>query len=80
MTQRSYRSITADHLLDSLDLVQSVFTAHKDAREGELVRSLVEEILLKPKPPARPGAHRPGRGGPGHRLRHVLPPPAGGPL
>ena len=46
MTQRSYRSITADHLLDSLDLVQSVFTAHKDAREGELVRSLVEEIRL----------------------------------
>lgn len=44
MTFRQCRSISQRHLLDSLDLVQSVFTDHKDEREGALVRRLVEEI------------------------------------
>ena len=33
--------------LPSLELVQAVFTAHSDAQEGKLVRSLVEEIRSK---------------------------------
>ena len=32
------------YLLSSLDLVEAVFTAHENAQEGKLVRSLVEEI------------------------------------
>jgi predicted N-acetyltransferase YhbS len=33
--------------LPSLELVEAVFTAHSDAQEGKLVRSLVEEIRSK---------------------------------
>ena len=33
--------------LPALDLVEQVFTAHSDADEGKLVRSLVEEIRAK---------------------------------
>ena len=33
--------------LPALDLVEQVFTAHSDAEEGKLVRSLVEEIRAK---------------------------------
>ena len=35
------------YLLPSLELVEAVFTAHSDAEEGKLVRSLVEEIRGK---------------------------------
>lgn len=35
------------YLLPSLELVERVFTAHENAQEGKLVRSLVEEIRTK---------------------------------
>ena len=34
-------------MLPALDLVEEVFTAHENAEEGKLVRSLVEEIRSK---------------------------------
>ena len=44
---RVIKSMEEKYLLPSLDLVQAVFTAHSDAEEGALVRSLVEEIRSK---------------------------------
>lgn len=41
---RAIKSMEEKYLLSSLELVESVFTAHSDAEEGKLVRSLVEEI------------------------------------
>ena len=35
------------YLLPSLDLVEAVFTAHENAEEGKMVRTLVEEIRSK---------------------------------
>ena len=44
---RSIKSMEEKYLLPALDLVEAVFTAHSDAEEGKLVRSLVEEIRSK---------------------------------
>ena len=44
---RIIKSMEDKYLLPSLDLVEAVFTAHEDAEEGKLVRSLVEEIRSK---------------------------------
>lgn len=41
---RIIKSMEEKYLLPSLELVEAVFTAHSDAEEGKLVRSLVEEI------------------------------------
>ena len=45
--ERIIKSMEEKYLLPSLDLVEAVFTAHSDAEEGKLVRSLVEEIRGK---------------------------------
>ena len=45
--ERIIKSMEEKYLLPSLDLVEAVFTAHSDAEEGKLVRSLVEEIRCK---------------------------------
>ena len=42
--KREIKSMEPKYLKESLDLVEQVFTAHEDAEEGRLVRSLVEEI------------------------------------
>ena len=42
--QKIIKSMEAKYLLPSLELVEAVFTAHENAEEGKLVRSLVEEI------------------------------------
>ena len=44
---RIIKSMEEKYLISSLDLVETVFTAHSDAEEGKLVRSLVEEIRSK---------------------------------
>ena len=44
---RIIKSMDNKYLLPSLELVEAVFTAHSDAEEGKLVRSLVEEIRSK---------------------------------
>ena len=44
---RIIKSMEDKYLLPSLDLVEAVFTAHENAEEGKLVRSLVEEIRSK---------------------------------
>ena len=44
---RIMKSMEEKYLLPSLELVEAVFTAHSDAEEGKLVRSLVEEIRSK---------------------------------
>ena len=44
---RIIKSMEEKYLLPSLELVEAVFTAHSDAEEGKLVRSLVEEIRGK---------------------------------
>ena len=44
---RIIKSMEDKYLLPSLELVEAVFTAHSDAEEGKLVRSLVEEIRGK---------------------------------
>lgn len=44
---RIVKSMEDKYLLPSLELVEAVFTAHSDAQEGKLVRSLVEEIRSK---------------------------------
>ena len=44
---RIIKSMEEKYLLPSLDLVEAVFTAHENAEEGKLVRSLVEEIRSK---------------------------------
>ena len=41
---RTVKSMEEKYLLPSLELVEAVFTAHENAEEGKLVRSLVEEI------------------------------------
>lgn len=41
---RAIQSMKEKYLLSSLELVEAVFTAHENAQEGKLVRSLVEEI------------------------------------
>ena len=45
--ERIIKSIEEKYLIPSLNLVESVFTAHENAEEGKLVRSLVEEIRSK---------------------------------
>ena len=45
--KRIIKSMEEKYLGPSLDLVEKVFTAHSDAEEGKLVRSLVEEIRSK---------------------------------
>ena len=44
---RTIKPIEEKYLLPALELVEAVFTAHSDAEEGKLVRSLVEEIRSK---------------------------------
>ena len=44
---RIIKSMEEKYLFPSLDLVEAVFTAHENAEEGKLVRSLVEEIRNK---------------------------------
>ena len=44
---RIIKSMEEKYLLPALELVDAVFTAHADAQEGNLVRSLVEEIRSK---------------------------------
>ena len=44
---RIIKAMEEKYLLPSLELVEAVFTAHSDAEEGKLVRSLVEEIRSK---------------------------------
>lgn len=41
------KSMEEKYLLPTLELVEAVFTAHSNAEEGKLVRSLVEEIRSK---------------------------------
>ncbi len=45
--KRYIKSMEDKYLLPALELVEAVFTAHSDAEEGRLVRSLVEEIRAK---------------------------------
>ena len=44
---RIIKSMEEKYLFSSLELVENVFTAHENAEEGKLVRSLVEEIRAK---------------------------------
>ena len=44
---RIIKTMEEKYLLPSLNMVEAVFTAHSDAEEGKLVRSLVEEIRSK---------------------------------
>ena len=44
---RTIKTIEEKYLNPTLDLVEQVFTAHSDAEEGKLVRTLVEEIRAK---------------------------------
>jgi len=44
---RIIKSMEEKYLVPSLELVEAVFTAHENAEEGKLVRSLVEEIRSK---------------------------------
>ena len=45
--ERIIKSMEEKYLIPSLNLVESVFTAHENAEEGKLVRSLVAEIRSK---------------------------------
>lgn len=45
--ERIIKSMEEKYLLPALELVDAVFTAHENAEEGKLVRSLVEEIRSK---------------------------------
>lgn len=45
--KRTIKSIENAYLLPALELVEDVFTKHENAKEGKLVRSLVEEIRSK---------------------------------
>ena len=45
--KRIIKSMEEKYLVSSLELVETVFTAHADAQEGKLVSSLVEEIRSK---------------------------------
>ena len=44
---RIIKSMEDKYLVPSLELVEAVFTAHENAEEGKLVRTLVEEIRSK---------------------------------
>ena len=44
---RIIKAMEEKYRLPALELVEAVFTAHSDAEEGKLVRSLVEEIRAK---------------------------------
>ena len=44
---RIIKSMEEKYLVPALDLVETVFTEHSDAEEGQLVRRLVEEIRSK---------------------------------
>jgi len=44
---RIIKSMEEKYLLPALELVEAVFTAHENPREGRMVRSLVEEIRSK---------------------------------
>ena len=44
---RIIKAMEEKYRLPALELVEAVFTAHSDAEEGKLVRSLVEEIRTK---------------------------------
>lgn len=44
---RTIKSMEEKYLVPSLELVEAVFTAHENAKEGKLVRDLVEEIRSK---------------------------------
>lgn len=44
---RIFQSIEKRHLLPALELVEAVFTAHENEKEGKLVRRLAEEIRSK---------------------------------
>lgn len=44
---RTIKPIEEKYLLPTLELVEAVFTAHANAEEGRLVRTLVEEIRSK---------------------------------
>ena len=46
-TMRTIKSMEEKYLLPSLEMVEAVFTAHENEKEGKLVRSLVEEIRSK---------------------------------
>jgi len=45
--KRIVKSMEEKYLVPALELVEAVFTAHENAQEGKLVRSLVEEIRGK---------------------------------
>ena len=45
--ERTIKSMEEKYLVPALELVEAVFTAHENAQEGKLVRSLVEEIRSK---------------------------------
>ena len=45
--KRMIKTMDNPYLIPSLDLVEAVFTAHENAQEGKMVRSLVEEIRSK---------------------------------
>lgn len=45
--KRQIKCMEEKYLLPSLELVEQVFTAHQDEKEGKTVRALVEEIRRK---------------------------------
>ena len=45
--ERRIKAMEKKYLLPSLDLVENVFTAYQDEKEGKMVRRLVEEIRAK---------------------------------
>jgi len=45
--ERIIKSMEDKYLVPALELVEAVFTAHENEKEGNLVRSLVEEIRSK---------------------------------
>lgn len=45
--KRQIKCMEEKYLLPSLELVEKVFTAHENEKEGKMVRSLVEEIRRK---------------------------------
>ena len=45
--ERIIKSMEEKYMLPALELVEAVFTAHENEKEGKLVRSLVEEIRSK---------------------------------
>ena len=44
---RIIKTMEEKYLVPALELVETVFTNHSDAKEGKLVRALVEEIRSK---------------------------------